>query len=318
MNFTNSAWPPGVRPTILVVDDQAANVLLVHQILGSDAATYFASDGEQALERCGRDQPDLILLDLHMPGMDGLETCRRLQALDGMRDVPVIFITGSNSAADENACWEAGAVDFVSKPLNPATLRNRVRVHLTLKRQADLLRQLASVDPLTGLGNRRHFDELAAREWRRAQRSPMAVSVLMVDIDYFKRYNDLYGHPAGDRCLVAVAAALAGCAMRAGDLVIRYGGEEFIMLLPDTDEAGAKRVAESALAAVQALELPHANGGYSGFVSVSIGVATAESGKTPMSVVELVELADRQLYRAKANGRAQVAACAYDSSPLLA
>ncbi len=293
---------------ILIVDDQPANIRLVHQILCDEYATFAATSGDQALALCAATPPDLVLLDVNMPGLDGLQTCRRLKADPTMRSVPVIFVTGSHSLADENACWKAGAVDFVSKPINPTTLRNRVRAHVTLKQQADLLRQLAFSDQLTGLANRRHFNDRAAIEWRRAQRNGTPLSMVMLDVDYFKRYNDHYGHPSGDSCLAAIGAALRAVATRPDDLAARFGGEEFIILLPATSQAGALKIAQAACEAIASLAIAHAGSDAAPVVSASAGVATVLRVVATMAVDELIGLADAQLYSSKRAGRARVSA----------
>ncbi len=218
----------------------------------------------------------------------------------------MIFVTGASGALEEDACWGAGASDFVAKPINPTTLRHRVRVHIAFKRQSDLLRQFAFSDTLTGLANRRQFDLSAAEEWQRARRQRTALSIVLIDVDYFKRYNDRYGHPAGDRCLASIGMALHTTAVRPGDLAARYGGEEFVLLLPATDQAGALNLAELAAGKIRALAIEHDRSDVAGLVSVSIGVASlAPDGDGPV-LQDLIDLADLQLYRAKSEGRARI------------
>lgn len=291
---------------VLVVDDQPINILLAREILGNELEIYAATSGAEALERCLAAPPDLILLDLIMPEMDGIETCRRLHEADVTRDIPVIFVTGGASAGDEDACWAAGAVDFVSKPVNPTTLRNRVRLHLTLKNQADQLRRLAFFDPLTGLPNRRQFDDRFFHECRKALRGGTALSVIMIDVDFFKLYNDRYGHPAGDECLVSVARAIASNAARPSDLAARYGGEEFICILPETDLPGGVRVANEILESIRRLDIRHADSP-TGVVSASLGVACFSHGQLSdrQLASSLLRVADTALYRAKQEGRAR-------------
>lgn len=289
---------------LLVVDDNLLNLRLAYEILGSQYQVFAATTGQQALDFCATTPPDLILLDVVMSGMDGLETCRRLQADPATRDIPVIFVTGGTREGDEEACWQAGGVDFVSKPVSATTLRNRVRVHLTLKEQSDQLRQLAFIDGLTGLSNRRYFDERFETEWLRARRQAAQMSVIALDVDYFKRFNDSYGHPAGDVCLQTLANVMRNCLARPGDLCARYGGEEFMCLLPDTPLEGALALTDKLARAIAVLALPHRDGTSSGIVTVSMGVANCvpRDGLTPAA---LTTLADNMLYEAKADGRAR-------------
>ena len=207
-------------------------------------------------------------------------------------------MTAQDRPEDETRALDAGAADFITKPFNPTVVRARVRTQLTLKAQADLLRELAFIDGLTGVHNRRHFDERFIAEARRAQRSRSPLAIVLADVDHFKRYNDALGHLAGDDCLRRVAGALRTCLRRPTDLLARYGGEEFVSLLPDTDLAGAIGVAQLMEDTVRALALPHP--GVQGSVTISLGVS---AGLQPTG---LVAAADRALYLAKAAGRGRV------------
>ena len=289
-------------PRLLVVDDQPANIQAVYQAFSADHQVLMATGGEQALKVAVTKQPDLILLDVVMPGMDGHEVCQRLKADPATRDIPVIFVTGHSDEAAETMGLSLGAVDFISKPINPAIVRARVKTHLTLKAQADMLRQYVYIDGLTGVRNRRSFDEQLASEWGRAMRDATALSVVMIDVDFFKRYNDHYGHLAGDACLRSVASALRQATKRPGDLVARYGGEEFACLLPGTPLEGALVVAQQMGAGVEALGLAHAASSVGPSVTVSLGVCSIH-GREPGSAHALLLAADAQLYRAKASGR---------------
>src|SRR5579859_4005198 len=202
-------------------------------------------------------QPDLILLDVVMPGLDGFEVCRRLRAEERTQRIPIVFITGLNALEDERRGLELGAIDFISKPVQAAIVRLRVRNHLELKRYRDFLEDLSLVDGLTGIGNRRRFDEFLLREWRRSRRGRAPLALVLLDVDNFKAFNDHYGHAAGDDCLREVAATIAMLVRRPGDLCARYGGEEFAAILPHTDLTGARTLAERIREAVLALEIPH-------------------------------------------------------------
>jgi diguanylate cyclase (GGDEF)-like protein len=299
------------RGRLLVVDDQPTNIQAIHQIFSAAHDVFMATSGQQALDFCRRTPPDLVLLDVEMSGMDGLEVCRTLKQSAETRDIPVIFVTANSHPDNENACWDAGGVDFVNKPVNPTTLRNRVRAHLTLKFQFDLLREMAFVDGLTGVANRRLFDERIEAEWRRCSRGQHPLSLIMIDIDYFKRYNDHYGHQMGDDCLRLVAHALKARIRRPYDLLARYGGEEFVCLLPETDLAGAATMAESLLAAVRGLDIPHIQAGSESIVTISLGVSSesfSRSGDISSTAESLIQRADAKLYDAKRAGRGRVCA----------
>lgn len=294
----SSQAPPGRRPRLLLVDDQPVNIQALHRVFAADCQLLMATDGGRALQLCRDRQPDLVLLDVQMPGMDGHELFAELKTDPLLSSIAVIFLTAQDDPDDESRALDAGAADFISKPFNPSVVRARVRTQLTLKHQADLLRELAFIDGLTGVHNRRHFDERLLAETRRAQRTRSPLAVVLADVDHFKRYNDALGHLAGDDCLRRVAAALRGCLRRPTDLLARYGGEEFVSLLPDTDLAGAIGVAQLMEDAVRALALPHP--GIEGSVTISLGVAAGSQAQG------LVEAADKALYLAKAAGRGRV------------
>jgi diguanylate cyclase (GGDEF)-like protein len=294
---------PG-RARLLVVDDQPINIRAIHQLFSGDHDVFMATSGEEALAFCRATPPDLVLLDVVMKGLDGLETCRRLKADPDTATIPVIFVTALDDPSEEAACWDAGGVDFITKPVNPRTVRNRVRAHLTLKHQSDLLRRMAWMDGLTGVANRRQFDDRMTREWRRCLRMGVPLSVATIDIDHFKVYNDTYGHLVGDDCLRRVAAAIEANLLRPGDLVARIGGEEFTCVLPDLDATGARKVGERLEGAVRALQIAHA-GSPLGVISASVGIATTIPDSASAAEA-LLERADRGLYRAKDAGRARV------------
>ncbi|KRC01537.1 diguanylate cyclase domain-containing protein [Duganella sp. Root198D2] len=287
---------------LLIVDDAMENIQILNHVLGEEHEVLFAMNGERALELAHQHQPDLILLDAVMPGMDGYEVCAALHASSDVHDIPVIFVTALTTPEDETRALEAGAVDFITKPFNVAVVRARVRTHLTLKRQSDAMRELTLTDALTGVANRRSFNDAIQNEWRRCTRSATPLSVIMIDIDHFKRYNDAYGHQAGDACLVQVADTMLQCAGRSPDLLARYGGEEFVILLPQVDAPGAQTVAERILESVRALAIPHRMSSASDMVTVSLGVSTLMPGKVG-NPEALVRCADNALYQAKEDGR---------------
>ncbi|AXE32529.1 diguanylate cyclase response regulator [Chromobacterium phragmitis] len=293
------------RGRVLVVDDQPANIVVAHQILREHHDVFMATGGEQALAFCRSTPPDLLLLDVEMPGINGMDVCQQLKQDPNTQDIPVIFVTGHQSQQDEVACWEAGAADFVSKPVTPITLLNRVNAHLTLKFQADQLRVLAYRDGLTGIANRRKFDERLEKAWRHCQRGGSTLALIMSDVDYFKKYNDNCGHSSGDECLRQVASAIQKQMCRPYDLAARYGGEEFVCLLPETTLAGAVTVAIKIDAAVREMHIAHPASDVDACVTLSQGVAVIDPADGEDGE-HLLRLADDQLYLAKRTGRGRV------------
>jgi PleD family two-component response regulator len=220
------------RSKILLVDDDLGTIKLMSHMLTGIAEVQFATGGEDALSLIRDSPPALILLDAQMPGMTGFQVCETLKADVALAQIPVIFVTSRNEPAFEVAGFELGAVDFITKPVSPPLLVARVKTQLRLKQLSDELRHMATIDGLTNVANRRHFDDALNSEWMRLRRSGDPVSLLLIDVDHFKLFNDRYGHPAGDVCLQLVARALTQACLRPADLVARYGGEEFILLLP--------------------------------------------------------------------------------------
>jgi len=298
MSWTNLA----MNGRILIVDDAMENIQILHHALRDEHDVLFALNGEKALQIAHNQLPDLILLDAVMPGMDGYEVCAALRASAAVRDIPVIFVTALTHPEDETRALEAGAVDFISKPFNSAVVRARVRTQLTIKRQADAMRELTLTDVLTGVANRRSFNEAMDNEWRRCARAETPLALIMIDIDQFKNYNDAYGHQAGDLCLQQVAAAMKRSAGRPPDLLARYGGEEFIILLPAVALDGAQVVAERLLEEVRSLNLPHQASAVADRVTVSMGVASVQPSDDN-DPDALIRAADALLYRAKETGR---------------
>ncbi|MYM67655.1 diguanylate cyclase [Pseudoduganella sp. FT55W] len=288
---------------ILVVDDAMENIQILHHALREEHEVLFALDGEQALQIARDQQPDLILLDAVMPGMDGYAVVAALRSSPRLQDIPVIFVTALSQPEDETRALDGGAVDFISKPFNVAVVRARVRSQLTIKRQADLMRELSMTDGLTGVANRRNFNDTIDAEWRRCARAGLPLSVIMIDIDHFKLYNDHYGHQAGDACLQQVSAAMKRCATRPQDLLARYGGEEFILLLPQEGADGAEVVANRILEEVGRLAVPHATSPSAPQVTLSMGLATGLPPSDSTDPSALIRTADANLYRAKQTGR---------------
>jgi diguanylate cyclase (GGDEF)-like protein len=304
---------PDTDVSILLVDDDPGAIQLMGRILAGVGQLRFATNGNDALRLARESAPDLILLDAEMPGMSGFELLKMLKAESSLAEVPVIFITSHNEAGFEVSALDMGAADFIAKPLRSSRVLARVRAQLRVKHMADELRRTATTDALTGVANRRQFDELLEHEWLRARRSGEPVSLLMIDVDHFKLYNDLYGHPKGDICLRHVAQVLKRASRRPADVVARYGGEEFMILLPQTPRLGAQHVAQEVLEAVAAFGILHDDSQTTHYVSVSVGIACFDDASgcwaydSPglLGASDLVRAADKALYSAKHAGRGQ-------------
>ena len=294
---------------VLVVDDVSQNLQVIADILeevGYD--TTFATSGEQALERIAIAQPDLILLDLMMPGMDGFEVCTRLKSEPKLAGIPVIFLTASQEKHHLVEAFGQGAVDYITKPFNAPELLARVRTHLELKHTQDQLRQclkelerLAITDSLTQIGNRRHISGLAQQEFNRACRYHRVFSLLIFDIDHFKKVNDTYGHSVGDQVLKIIAKTVLR-SLRKVDYFGRWGGEEFLVIIPEIDGKTAVTVAERLREGIAQTII--SVGEQSLYVTVSIGVASYKSADQTIDAI--LERADQALYHAKKQGRNQV------------
>ncbi|HIK27622.1 MAG: PleD family two-component system response regulator [Oscillatoriaceae bacterium SKW80] len=318
INITPSTNDP---PLVLIIEDDRTTRLLLRRAMEKEGYRVAeASDGEQGLANYTRLKPDIVLIDAMMPVMDGFTCCRHLQAFGGgelpeatiFARTPVLMITSLDDPESVDRAFEVGASDFVTKPIHWAVLRQRVR---RLIQQSQLYRQLeaanrelqrlATLDALTKVANRRRFDEFFQREWRRMMREQAPLSLILCDVDFFKAYNDTYGHQAGDDCLQLVAAAICEAVKRPGDLVARYGGEEFAVILPRTDAIGAVVVAEEIRTKVAGLQIAHNSSTVKNFVTLSLGVACTVPSPDS-SCEQLLEQADKALYEAKAGGRDRV------------
>lgn len=293
------------RATVLIVDDDYINKEILAHALKADYNILLADSGSAALEVARRELPDTVLLDIVMPDIDGYEVCRQLKSARETQKIPVIFSTSKCTDEDEVLGLTMGASDYITKPFNMALVKARVRNQIQLKKKTDLLEQLASVDGLTEIPNRRYFDDVFEQEWRRAMRTQYSIAVCFIDIDYFKQFNDNYGHTAGDDCLVSVARALSGISNRAGDFLARYGGEEFVFVWPNCSIDDAVNVAEKAREAVQTLAIPHGYSETASVVTISAGVACVSPLQSSVKK-DLIDKADEQLYRAKEQGRNRV------------
>ncbi len=302
---------------VLIVDDERLNITVLGDLLRNEYNLIIAKNGEQAIKRIFCDEPpDLILLDIIMPDVSGYEICSMIKADPRTENIPVIFITSMTNEDDETKGFQLGAADYVSKPFRGAVVRARIKNHLELKRRGDILERLSRLDGLTGIPNRRRFDTYLSDEWNTMQRVGKSLCVILMDIDFFKFYNDNYGHPAGDECLRLVAEALESTPSRSTDLVARYGGEEFAAILPDTPLDGALMIAEKLRNSVVGLQIPHKYSTTSNLVTISVGVSGITLGANNTGFSEsrteittantLVKEADKGLYLAKKQGRNQI------------
>jgi diguanylate cyclase (GGDEF)-like protein len=310
--------------SILVVDDDPGSIQLMGRILADLGTLRFASNGRDAVRLVRESPPDLVLLDAEMPGMSGFKVFDELKAVPELAEVPVIFVTNHSEMAFEVTALEMGAADFIAKPVSPPVVLARVKTHLRMKSLSDQLRRNAVTDSLTGIANRGQFDSWLKREWQRSRRHGYALSLLLIDVDHFKQYNDRYGHPRGDSCLKKVARAVEDTARRTADMVARCGGEEFGVLLPRTPRRGADYMAQRMLEAVSALGIAHEASATDSHLTISVGigcydddsacwlvpesaagVSQRRQGPTPTET-DLLLAADKALYAAKRSGRAQV------------
>ena len=294
-----------IRPGVLIVDDEKPNLSTLSKILSPGFSVYMAKSGETALQIAHEVEPDIILLDILMPKMDGFEVLERLKSSEKTRDIPVIFITALDSVEDEEKGLFLGAVDYIKKPFHGSIVKARVRTHWQIVKQRRTIERLCMLDSMTELPNRRSFDAQMAMEWARAIRERRPISLLMVDVDKFKRYNDTYGHLQGDNLLIALARIFRETVKRPSDLVARVGGEEFAVLLSNTDKSGALEIARKICANVAGATFVNLDGGAVPPVTVSIGVATG-TPKVGDLVANLVAEADKALYMAKDSGRNRV------------
>lgn len=292
--------------TVLVVDDEKHNRNLLADLLKDDCRVILAKNGEQALQRAREQRPDLILLDVLMPDMDGYQVIQALKQDDDTRRIPVIFVSALDSPANEERGLDLGAVDYIAKPFHPSIARIRVRNHLLAVHQRQLLEQMAMIDAVTELPNRHRYNEVMQSEWRRCNRNHVQLSLAIFDIDHFKNYNDHLGHANGDVVLKQIAQKLAEFVRRPGDLAARYGGEEFVVVLPGTDAEAALHHAQEICTAVEAMQIPHPASATGKYVTVSVGGATRIPDQDGLDMPQLFAAADAALYRAKSQGKNRV------------
>ena len=291
------------KPTILVVDDMTTTLLLIHDLLKDTYEVKIAKSGTKALEILeSPNDIDLILLDIEMPDINGYDVCKRIKNNETIKNIPIIFITGRTSQEDEEYGLNLGAIDYITKPFNKAIVKLRIKNYLDLKIKNDMLEKLSMYDGLTNIRNRRFFDETFEKTFSEIKRDKKSLAVLMIDIDFFKPYNDNYGHGQGDETLRKVAKALEKTIKRPTDFVARYGGEEFVILLKDINKDGVEAVANNLLNAVRELKITHEFSKIENYVTISIG-ASFYNSNSDITKLELLLKADETLYNVKNSGR---------------
>ena len=328
---------------ILIVDDSEDIRLLLESILrpaGYDNL-LFAESANEAYEILGlakgADETrnvDLILMDVAMPEIDGIEACRYIKEDENLCDIPVVMVTALDEIKLLEVALDKGALDYITKPFNKVELLARIRTALRLKKEVDHRRQherelieltealknankglkeLSYLDGLTSVANRRYFDEQINKEWKSKKRHNTPLSLILIDIDFFKAYNDKYGHLAGDDCLRKVAQNLKSTISRPNDFVARYGGEEFAIILPETDMKGAKKVAEDLRLNIELMKVKLVSG-IDKFLTVSLGLASYGADLHPNNIEEMIEAADKALYQAKKEGKNRVGVAKLEKS----
>lgn len=295
------------KQRLLIVDDSTENTELLAQTLNKNYDILIANNGEDALTLAQTTPiPDMILLDLSMPKMNGYDVSKQIHLEEATKDIPIIFLTTMSNSENEIYELNTGAVDFISKPFDLEIVKEKIKNHLMLQYFLDILNQTSDIDALTQISNRRRFDEMMAIETRKAKRMQSPLSIIMIDIDYFRRYNETYGHLEGDSCLQEIALTLKKPLRRAGDLIARWSGQRFVCLLPDTNSKGALHVAKNLKQVISNLKIPHQSSPTEKNITISLGVATGTSANTN-SYDTLLDDAQIALLNAKQSGRNQIA-----------
>jgi len=302
------------KNSVLIVDDEKANIIALTHILSPEYTVYAAKNGTDAVKVAKRHLPDVILLDIVMPDMDGYEVMTLLKSDNDTREIPVIFVSGLAGSDDEEKGLRLGASDYISKPYSPAIIRLRIQNQLQIQNQISMIRHLSMTDQLTSIPNRRNFDYRLCLEWNHAKRNKNPLSVFLADVDFFKKYNDSYGHLQGDLALQSIAKTIIGSLRRSSDFIARWGGEEFVVLLPATSTDGALDVAENVRKSIEEAIIPNDNCAFeetagAEHVTISIGVNTMLPDNQN-NMTDLISGADQALYSAKNTGRNKV--CIYE------
>jgi diguanylate cyclase (GGDEF)-like protein len=288
--------------TILIIEDSPSFAAYLKDNLQDSYRVVIATKCREGIDMARDIIPDLVLLDIVMPDIDGYTACAELKTMERTKDIPVIFVSSLADVVDQRKGLDIGAIDYIVKPVDAEILRAKVRNHIEMRHQFNILENMSLVDPLTGVGNRRLFEERLETELRRSKRAGQSLALFMIDIDFFKQYNDTLGHPEGDKCLFTVATTIKNTMKRAGDIVSRYGGEEFVIIAPDVTPESGKRIAEKIRKKIESLGINHPSSAVSQFVTVSVGVAVSNPN-SPADRNTIVKKADDALYQAKNSGR---------------
>jgi len=293
------------KNSILIVDDEAPNIAVLGRLLGGDYTIYAAKDGRTAIAMARKHVPDIILLDIIMPEMDGYAVISQLKAISETKEIPVIFISGLSSGEDEEKGLALDAADYISKPFRNSIVKLRVRNQIKIVNAMRTIEHLSNTDSLTGIANRRRFNERLYLEWNHAIRDGSELSLILADVDHFKRYNDTYGHLQGDAALQIIANALAKTIKRTIDMIARWGGEEFAVLLPQTSLDGALVISEQLRASVENQAIPCSTKGRN--LTISLGVSSIRPSMCS-TIDGFIAKTDQALYKAKDQGRNRVCA----------
>ncbi|MBW7857672.1 MAG: diguanylate cyclase [Leptonema sp. (in: Bacteria)] len=290
------------KSTILIVDDETTNIVMLSDLLKDEYQIKIAKSGQKAIDIAKSEGIDLILLDIEMPQLSGYEVCKTLKDNQKTKSIPIIFVTAKADEADEEKGLNLGAIDYITKPFSKAIVKLRIKNHIQLKYKTDLLEQYSLHDGLTNIKNRRFFDDAFDVMYREVRRDKTNLTLMMIDIDFFKLYNDHYGHGKGDETLIKVANAIQSALLRPTDFVARYGGEEFIVLLKAINQEGVITVCNNILKAVRDLNILHEYSQAASYVSISIG-ATQYDANLDISKDKILKRADEALYEVKKKGR---------------
>lgn len=291
------------KATILIVDDSITNIMLLSDILKDEYNIKIAKNGLKALEILNSEtQIDLVLLDIEMPEINGYEVCIEAKNNQKTKNIPIIFVTGKNEQEDEEYGLNLGAIDYIIKPFSKPIIKLRIKNHILLKQKTDLLEQLSIYDSLTNIKNRRYFDENFERIYLESQRDGFSFAIFMLDIDFFKPYNDNYGHGKGDEVIAKVAKSIDKNFQRVSDIVARYGGEEFVIIVKNNNKETLIKLSENVMQSIQELNIEHDFSQISKYITISIGVALYESNSN-IPKEKILTKADESLYLVKKSGR---------------
>ncbi|MDX4071543.1 diguanylate cyclase [Aliarcobacter skirrowii] len=294
------------RASILIVDDMSTNLMMLSDILKDDYNIKISKTGEKAIELCKNLDIDLVLLDIEMPLMNGYEVCKNLKNYEKTKNIPIIFVSAKNSEEDEEYGLNLGAIDYISKPFSKVIIKARVKNQIKLKQKTELLEKLSNYDGLTNIKNRRYFDDRLTQVYKDSKIKNTNLALMMIDIDFFKPYNDNYGHGKGDEALKIVAKTLENSILntldRPNDLVARYGGEEFVVLLSNIDLKELEEISNRLVKAIRDANIEHKFSKVASYLTISLGAVLYKSSND-LSIASIMKSADEALYEVKQKSR---------------